>query len=285
MEIVKFSATKAAQKYEYKQNYGGREGAPVDAVILHSIHGNFYENNRHVMPEEIFFSRGVSPHYFIKRDGAILQFVDEEFAAWHAGKSWFDGRDNWNQPSIGIELESFGDINALKEFDMAKSLGYHLQSKTVKSQEHKDAFSVEQYISLRRLLDDIYARYEIKYLLPHSDIAPGRKNDPGEDFDWGRLEKSGYRSYLNFTRAKERFSPDLCQGEVCYSLGDDGAGVERLQSILQGLGYGLEATGVYDEATARVVAAFKLHYAAVGSDYTSWSAEDYTALARLFEFR
>jgi N-acetylmuramoyl-L-alanine amidase len=284
MEIIKFGATEAAEQYRYKQNYGNREGVSIDAVILHSVHGNFYEGDRHIAPEEIFFSRGVSPHYFIKRDGTILQFVDEEFAAWHAGKSCFDGRDGWNQSSIGIELESFGDIEALKDLDMSEVPGYHLQSKTVKSQEHKDAFSVEQYISLRRLLDDIYNRYEIKYLLPHSDIAPGRKNDPGEDFDWARLEESGYRCYLNFARARERFSPDLCQGEVRYSLGDSGAGVRVLQGILQALGYDLGVSGVYDEATARVVAAFKLHYAAIGSDYSSWSAGDYAALARLFEF-
>jgi N-acetyl-anhydromuramyl-L-alanine amidase AmpD len=213
--------------------------------------------------------------YLIKQDGTIFQLVDENNSAYHAGKSYFDGRYGWNKSSIGIEIESFGDIEELRTPD------YHLQVQTKKT-EHTGAFSEEQYTSLKALLDDIYARHDIKYLLAHSDLAPGRKNDPDEAFDWRKLEELGYKCYLNFDKADKHFSPDLCESDEIYAMGSTGHGVEMLQTLLQDFGYGVEVSGTYDEETARAVVAFKMHYADVGADYTSWSAGDFSIMANLF---
>ena len=101
----------------------------------------------------------VSSHLFIDREGLIVQFVPFDLAAWHAGVSNFKGRDNCNQFSIGIELE--GTDNA--------------------------KYTKEQYDSLVRVTKILMSKFpEIKKenIVGHSDIAPERKTDPGESFDW-----------------------------------------------------------------------------------------------------
>lgn len=105
----------------------------------------------------------VSAHYLIGRDGKIFRLVDEEHVAWHAGKSKLpDGKNikgSCNDFSIGIEIMG------------GKWIGY------------EDA----QYEAIIELIKDIKTRHEIEYLLGHEDIAPGRKTDPGEHFDWERV--------------------------------------------------------------------------------------------------
>lgn len=104
----------------------------------------------------------VSSHFFIARDGRIEQFVSCAKRAWHAGVSRFNGRDNCNDFSIGIELEGTDFV----------------------------AFEEAQYQALVKLLGAIDARYGLSYIVGHSDIAPGRKTDPGPHFDWVRLNGS-----------------------------------------------------------------------------------------------
>ena len=101
----------------------------------------------------------VSAHFLVRRDGRLLQFVDTERRAWHAGVSNFAGRDRCNDFSIGVELEGDG--------------------------EHR--FTAAQYRALRRLLARLRERYPLRWVAGHSDIAPGRKDDPGPRFDWARL--------------------------------------------------------------------------------------------------
>ncbi len=103
----------------------------------------------------------VSSHFFVSREGVIEQFVSCEKRAWHAGISSYLGRDNCNDFSIGIELEGTDDV------------------------EFEDA----QYRSLVKLLKAISKRYPLAAIVAHSDVAPGRKTDPGPHFDWERLEK------------------------------------------------------------------------------------------------
>ena len=104
----------------------------------------------------------VSSHFFIERNGRIVQFVGCGKRAWHAGVSRFNGRDNCNDFSIGIELEGTDFV----------------------------AFEDEQYQALEKLLKAIDARYGLSYIVGHSDIAPGRKTDPGPHFDWVRLHSA-----------------------------------------------------------------------------------------------
>jgi N-acetyl-anhydromuramoyl-L-alanine amidase len=103
----------------------------------------------------------VSAHFLIRRDGELLQFVPCEKRAWHAGVSSWKGRECCNDFSIGIELEGADTI----------------------------PYKPAQYHVLARVLKALYRRYRFRYVVGHSDIAPGRKTDPGPAFDWKRLER------------------------------------------------------------------------------------------------
>jgi N-acetyl-anhydromuramoyl-L-alanine amidase len=101
----------------------------------------------------------VSAHFLIRRDGEILQFVPCTRRAWHAGVSQWEGRCACNDFSIGIELEGADDVH----------------------------FTDPQYDCLARLTRALRAAYPIRAAVGHSDIAPGRKSDPGQHFDWPRF--------------------------------------------------------------------------------------------------
>ena len=103
----------------------------------------------------------VSSHFFIRRDGRLIQFVACGQRAWHAGVSSWQGRERCNDFSVGIELEG-SDV---------------------------DAFETVQYEVLNRLLTALKQTYPITDIVGHSDIAPGRKTDPGPCFDWSKLIK------------------------------------------------------------------------------------------------
>ncbi len=98
----------------------------------------------------------VSSHFFIRRDGQLIQFVPCNLRAWHAGVSTWRGRECCNDFSIGIELEGSDEL----------------------------PFDVAQYETLVPLLVTLKSTYPIQAIVGHSDIAPGRKTDPGPNFDW-----------------------------------------------------------------------------------------------------
>jgi AmpD protein len=102
----------------------------------------------------------VSSHFFIRRDGELIQFASCNDRAWHAGASNWQGRERCNDFSIGIELEG-------SDFE---------------------AFEPMQYETLETLIASIKARYPIEAITGHSDIAPGRKTDPGPYFNWSRIK-------------------------------------------------------------------------------------------------
>jgi N-acetyl-anhydromuramoyl-L-alanine amidase len=101
----------------------------------------------------------VSSHFFIRRDGTLVQFVPCGLRAWHAGVSSWRGRASCNDYSIGIELEGTDDL----------------------------AYSAAQYRMLARVARALRGCFPIRDMVGHSDIAPGRKTDPGAAFDWPRL--------------------------------------------------------------------------------------------------
>jgi len=103
----------------------------------------------------------VSSHFLIRRDGELLQFVPVARRAWHAGVSSWRGRERCNDFSIGVELEGADD----------------------------GPFTDEQYARLARLVADLRRALPLRDLAAHSDVAPGRKTDPGPGFDWPRLLK------------------------------------------------------------------------------------------------
>lgn len=150
------------------------EQTAIDMVVIHNIslppyqYGgdgivqlftNQLNPNEHPYYAEIY-TRKVSAHFLIRRDGDIIQFVSCLARAWHAGVSSWQGRERCNDFSIGIELEG-SDI---------------------------DAFEPKQYQTLLLLLNALKKTYPIQHIVGHSDIAPGRKTDPGPYFDWSQLE-------------------------------------------------------------------------------------------------
>ena len=101
----------------------------------------------------------VSAHFLIRRNGSLLQFVGCGQRAWHAGQSCWRGRSRCNDFSIGIELEGVDDV----------------------------PYEKRQYTLRARLIDALHKRYPIEDIVGHSDVAPGRKTDPGPAFQWTRL--------------------------------------------------------------------------------------------------
>lgn len=174
-------------------------------------------------------SSEVSCHYVVREDGAILRLVAEERRAWHAGQGMWEGRGDINSRSIGIEICNGGHDFALP------------------------LYPERQIRAVVALCKDILSRWPILpgNVLAHSDTAPGRKIDPGERFPWARLAREGVGHWVRPSRAKAGAS---------LRPGDEGAAVEKLQRDLAAYGYGLPATGQYDEATAIIVRAFQLHF-------------------------
>ena len=152
------------------------EGVSIDLVVIHSIslppdefdNGNVQRlfTNQLDWDAHPYFQgiRGlkVSSHFFISRTGKLWQFVSCNDRAWHAGESAYRGRSQCNDDSIGIELEG-------------------LEGNT---------FESPQYDTLCSLCAALAQRYPISHIAGHEHIAPGRKNDPGQGFDWVLLQNS-----------------------------------------------------------------------------------------------
>ena len=163
-------------KYLESPNFNDRpDQERVSLIVIHSISlppnsyaGTYVEDfflNRLNIKEHEYFERikdlKVSPHLYIKRDGQIIQFVPLNKRAWHAGKSSYMGVADCNNYSIGIELEG----------------------------SDKDIFEEAQYKSLCEVTSIILKEYnsiDKENIKAHSDVAPGRKTDPGNLFDWDR---------------------------------------------------------------------------------------------------
>lgn len=174
-------------------------------------------------------SSNVSCHYLVDEAGAITQMVEEDRRAWHAGVSSWAGQTDINSRSIGIEIHNPGHERGYPDF------------------------TEPQMKAVEALCLDILARHDIPpaRVLAHSDVAPGRKIDPGEKFDWARLARAGIGLWVE---------PAPVAGDRGLGRGDRGEEVRYLQERLATYGYGLEATGLYDEATEIVVSAFQLHF-------------------------
>ena len=152
-------------------NFGERPaGEPVSLIVVHNISlppdefgGDWVEKfflNQLDPQAHPYFSTiaeaQVSAHFYIRRDGRVIQFIGCDQRAWHAGRSQWCARENCNDYSVGIELEG----------------------------SDTQPFTAAQYTALWMVIDALRARYPIAAIAGHSDIAPGRKTDPGPCFDW-----------------------------------------------------------------------------------------------------
>lgn len=173
--------------------------------------------------------REVSCHYLVHEDGRIVHMVDEDMRAWHAGVSSWEGRDDVNSRSIGIEIANPGHGPEYRDFPDAQ---------------------IEAVIALSR---DIISRHAIqpRHVLAHSDVAPGRKVDPGEKFPWAVLARHGVGLWVE---------PETQPCGLAIRPGDTGKHVAELQYALAAFGYDIEANGAYDGWTHTVVRSFQMHY-------------------------
>ncbi|MCH9808018.1 MAG: N-acetylmuramoyl-L-alanine amidase [Alphaproteobacteria bacterium] len=172
----------------------------------------------------------VSCHYVIDTDGTIIQMVGERMRAWHAGVASWRGERDVNSASIGIEIHNPGH-----------------------GKDYRD-FPDRQMQAVSALSKEIIARWGIapERVLGHSDVAPGRKIDPGERFDWAGLAAAGIGRWVE----PEPLGPLIESHSRQPGAGD----VAHVQRLLASYGYGVAVDGVWGEACRTVLSAFQLHF-------------------------
>ncbi|MGH7033353.1 MAG: N-acetylmuramoyl-L-alanine amidase, partial [Stellaceae bacterium] len=195
---------------------GPRAGG-IDMLVLHYTG---MESAEAALARLTSPAAAVSAHYVVDEDGGIWRLVAEERRAWHAGVSSWRGRRDINGAAIGIEL-----VNPGHEF------GYR-------------RFPEAQMAALAMLCAGILQRHPIpaRHVLGHSDVAPRRKQDPGELFDWASLARAGIGLFPSSP------APDAPEA------------VGKLQALLAAIGYGTPQSGRLDVETGAVVAAFQRHF-------------------------
>lgn len=205
---------------------------PVDMLVLHYTG---METGQAALDRMTDPAAEVSAHYMIWEDGRIAQLVGEDKRAWHAGVSNWQGDGDLNSRSIGIEIVNGGHDWPLSDGTLPP-------------------FPKAQIDAVIELCQGILTRWDIPQnrIVGHSDIAPLRKDDPGEHFPWATLAEAGVG-----------FAPIAAKSDALNLIGrglgltDKGTAVERLQRSLIAIGYGLEGTGTYDALTQKTVTAFQ----------------------------
>jgi N-acetylmuramoyl-L-alanine amidase len=199
-------------------------GTPIDMLILHYTG---MPSAREAIDRLRDPVARVSAHYVVDEDGAILRLVPEERRAWHAGVSYWRGYRELNGRSIGIEI-----VNPGHEW------GYQ-------------EFPVLQLAAVCDLCLAIVARHPIppRNVIAHSDVAPDRKQDPGEKFDWRSLAENGVGLWPGGV-------PDLGTAAAAREPAD----LRDVRSALGRIGYQVAAAGAFDSALASVLRAFQRHW-------------------------
>lgn len=202
-------------------------GATPTLLILHYTGLPTVEKSIEVLADPIC---KVSCHYVIGLDGTVTQMVAESMRAWHAGLSSWRGETDINSQSIGIEIQNVGHNHGYPEFPKG------------------------QMERVRDLAQDIVKRNAIQseHVLAHSDIAPSRKTDPGEKFDWAWLYRAGIGHWVP--------PVPIDEDERGVSMTETDALVRDVQGMLRAYGYGIDVTGRHDETSQTVVAAFQRHF-------------------------
>ena len=172
----------------------------------------------------------VSAHYLVLEDGRVIQMVPESRRAWHAGVSFWAGETDINSCSIGIEIANPGH-----------DFGY-------------PDFPKRQIAAVTALCRGIQTRNTIRpeRVLAHSDVAPSRKQDPGEKFPWRTLWDSGVGHWVS--------AAPIAEGGKMLTRGDRGDAVASIQNLLSQYGYGITISGNYNFVTHDVVKAFQRHF-------------------------
>lgn len=211
-------------------NHGNRRAGLIDMIVLHYTG---MPDADQALAWLCAKQSQVSAHYFVFEDGRIVQMVEEDRRAWHAGAAGWAGETDINSRSIGIEIANIGAI--------------------IGDEGCLPPFPDAQIEALTDLCRDITGRHAIPphRLLAHSDVAPDRKRDPGEAFPWDRLAGEGVGHWVE---------PEPVSGGRFLAPGDEGEPVAALQGLLALYGYGLQINGVFDDRTSHVVTAFQRHF-------------------------
>lgn len=207
-------------------NHDARTGDGSDILLLHYTG---METAEAALVRLCDTEAKVSAHYVVREDGGVVQMVAEARRAWHAGAGTWAGRGDVNARSIGIEIVNGGHVGGLP------------------------AYPEPQLAAVIALARDILRRHAIlpERVLAHSDIAPERKEDPGEHFPWERLAREGIGHWAGPLPSAD----DRTLGES-----DTGPDVAALQGLLARYGYEVSTSGTYDERTRIVVTAFQRHF-------------------------
>lgn len=222
-----FTADFAGASVLASPNHGARvDGQRPDMILLHytGMPDDAQAQAWLCNPES-----QVSSHYIVHVDGSIVQMVPESRRAWHAGKSAWAGVTDINSCSIGIEIANAGHPGGLPDFTDA------------------------QVAAVIELCRDCGARWQIasERVLAHSDVAPIRKVDPGENFPWQKLYLAGVGHWVE---------PAPISGGRFFQLGEAGQPIEALQSMLSLYGYEVEISGEFCARTKGVIEAFQRHF-------------------------
>ncbi len=215
-----------AARFVPSPNFGDRRGARPNCLILHYTGMPTGEAALALLTDP---ASEVSCHYFVWEDGRIDQLVAEGARAWHAGKAFWKGESDLNSASIGVEIVNPGHDG------------------------WSPSFPDRQIAATIALARDVLSRWRIppERVLAHSDVAPGRKRDPGEAFPWRRLKEGGVGHWVE---------PAPIGGEALFRREEEGPPVRALQAMLALYGYSVDLSGVYDRHTRAVVEAFQRHF-------------------------
>ena len=216
------------------------ERAADTAVNMIVLHYTGMESGEAALERMCDPEAKVSAHFLVWEDGRVSQLVGEDKRAWHAGVGGWQGDTDINSCSIGIEIVNGGHNVPLEDGSLPP-------------------YPEQQIESLIALCDYLRATHIVPQtrIIGHSDIAPARKEDPGEHFPWAVLAENGLGIWPDADTSLK--SETLLIGTGLLP-GDTGAPVERLQAELKAIGYGIKETGTYDDATTQVVKAFQRHW-------------------------
>jgi N-acetylmuramoyl-L-alanine amidase len=209
-------------------NHGERKGSGMPDMIV--LHYTGMADSQAAIRQLCNPTSEVSSHYVVLQDGYIVQLVAEARRAWHAGQSSWAGESDINSCSIGIEIANPGHDH-----------GY-------------PAYPRRQIAAVTALCRSIFTRHRIAAdrVLAHSDVAPTRKQDPGEKFPWKVLADSGIGLWV-------KSAPLELAGPI-FVLGETNPSIQETQRLLARYGYGVTSTGYLDGTTRDAVAAFQRHF-------------------------